>query len=128
MPNDTPRPGDSIAINRRYLDSLLVEGRIVGAVHPNAETVLLGHSFDTPVMTAALSHLKPGMPSLAEAAKLAGVTRGKIHKWIRGGLINTAFYSRKLVRISRTEFDEFLTSRETEKQRKVSNGIHYQEK
>ena len=64
-------PGDSIAINRRYLDSLLVEGRIVGAVHPTAQTVLLGQNFDTPVMTAALSHLKPGMPALAQAARLA---------------------------------------------------------
>ena len=62
--------GDSIAINRRYLDSLLVEGRIVGAVHPTAATTLLGHTFDTPIMTAALSHLKPGMPALAQAAVL----------------------------------------------------------
>ncbi|MBR0219239.1 MAG: alpha-hydroxy-acid oxidizing protein [Clostridia bacterium] len=64
-------PGDSIAINRRYLDSLLVEGRIVGAVHPTAKVTLLGQNFDTPVMTAALSHLKPGMPALAQAARLA---------------------------------------------------------
>ena len=71
MSNEHPLSGDSIAINRRYLDSLLVEGRIVGAVHPTAKTKLLGHPFDTPVMTAALSHLKPGMPALAEAAKLA---------------------------------------------------------
>ena len=71
MSNDHPLSGDSIAINRRYLDSLLVEGRIIGAVHPNAETVLLGHRFDTPIMTAALSHLKPGMPALATAARIA---------------------------------------------------------
>ena len=71
MANEHPTPGDSIAINRRYLDSLLVEGRIVGAVHPTAKTTLLGHAFDTPVMTAALSHLKPGMPALAKAATLA---------------------------------------------------------
>ena len=64
-------PGDSIAINRRYLDSLLVEGRIVGAVHPTAKVTLLGQNFDTPIMTAALSHLKPGMPALAQAARLA---------------------------------------------------------
>lgn len=64
-------PGDSIAINRRYLDSLLVEGRIVGAVHPTAKTTLLGKVFDTPIMTAALSHLKPGMPALAQAARQA---------------------------------------------------------
>lgn len=71
MANEHSQPGDSIAINRRYLDSLLVEGRIVGAVHPTAKTTLLGKPFDTPVMTAALSHLKSGMPALAEAAKLA---------------------------------------------------------
>ena len=71
MPNDYPKAGDSIAINRRYLDSLLVEGRIVGAVHPSTETTLLGHRFSTPIMTAALSHLRPGMPALAEAARLS---------------------------------------------------------
>ena len=71
MSNDRPLSGDSEAINRRYLDHLLVEGRIVGAVHPSARTELFGHLFDTPIMTAALSHLKPGMPALAEAAKLA---------------------------------------------------------
>lgn len=71
MSNNRPLSGDSEAINRRYLDHLLVEGRIVGAVHPTAQTELFGQVFDTPVMTAALSHLKPGMPALAEAAKLA---------------------------------------------------------
>ncbi len=71
MPNNRPLSGDSEAINRRYLDHLLVEGRIVGAVHPSAQTEMFGQVFDTPVMTAALSHLKPGMPALAEAAKLA---------------------------------------------------------
>lgn len=70
MSNNRPLSGDSEAINRRYLDHLLVEGRIVGAVHPTAQTELFGQVFDTPVMTAALSHLKPGMPALAEAAKL----------------------------------------------------------
>lgn len=72
MAFDQYAPGDSISINRRYLDSLLVEGRIVGAAHPHTETMLLGHAFATPVMTAALSHLKPGMPALAQAARLAG--------------------------------------------------------
>lgn len=72
MSGDRSLSGDSEAINRRYLDHLLVEGRIVGAVRPTARTELLGHRFDTPIMTAALSHLKPGMPALAEAARLAG--------------------------------------------------------
>ena len=72
MANGRPLSGESEAINRRFLDHLLVEGRIVGAAHPTAETTLLGHRFDTPIMTAALSHLKSGMPALAEAARLAG--------------------------------------------------------
>ncbi len=68
---NAPLSGDSIAINRRFLDSLLVEGRIVGAAHPSAKAKILGCDFDTPIMTAALSHLKPGMPALAEGARQA---------------------------------------------------------
>ncbi len=71
MANSRQRAGDSIAISRRYLDSLLVEGRIVGAAHPSAAVSLFGRAFDTPVMTAALSHLKPGMAAFAEGAKAA---------------------------------------------------------
>ena len=72
MAEQRPLSGDSIAINRRYLDSLLVESRIVGAVHPTAETTLFGEHFSTPVTTGALSHLKPSMAALAESAKRAG--------------------------------------------------------
>ena len=71
MADSRQHAGDSIAISRRYLDSLLVEGRIVGAARPSAETSLFGRVFDTPVMTAALSHLKPGMAAFAEGAKAA---------------------------------------------------------
>lgn len=63
---------DSIQIARQYLDSLIVEGRIVGSVHPTSKVTVLGHEFETPIMTGALSHLKGGMAGLAEGAKLAG--------------------------------------------------------
>ena len=63
--------GDSIAINRRYLDHLLVESRIVGAVHPETDCVLFGHRFSTPVTTGALSHLQAGMDVFAAGAKEA---------------------------------------------------------
>ena len=69
---ERPLSGDSIAINRRYLDRLLVESRIVGAVHPTTDLTLFGHPFSTPIATGALSHLKPGMAAFAEGAKLAG--------------------------------------------------------
>ena len=72
MADDRPLSGDSIVLNRRFLDHLLVESRIVGSVHPTAETTLFGCSFETPVMTAALSHLKPGMAAFAQGAKEAG--------------------------------------------------------
>ena len=69
---ERPLSGDSIAINRRYLDRLLVESRIVGAVHPKTDVTLFGHVFETPIATGALSHLKSGMAAFAEGAKQAG--------------------------------------------------------
>ena len=69
--NERQLSGDSIAINRRYLDSLVIEGRIIGAEHPDTHITLFGHCFDTPVTTGALSHLKPGMDKFALGAKLA---------------------------------------------------------
>lgn len=62
--------GDSVQIARMYMDSLLVEGRTVGAARPDATFRFLGETFETPVMTAALSHLD--MVSMAEGAKQAG--------------------------------------------------------
>ena len=70
--HERPLSGDSVAIARRYLDHLLVESRIVGAVHPVTDVTLFGKSFATPVTTGALSHLRPGMPQLALGAKGAG--------------------------------------------------------
>lgn len=62
--------GDSVQIARMYMDSLLVESRIVGAVRPDTTFSFLGSRFDTPIMTAALSHLD--LVSMAEGAKQAG--------------------------------------------------------
>ena len=62
--------GDSVAIARMYMDSLLVESRIVGAVHPDTTFRFLGETFAMPIMTAALSHLD--LVSMAEGAKQAG--------------------------------------------------------
>lgn len=63
---------DSIQIARQFLDSLVVEGRIIGAQHPTSIITALGIDFETPIMTGALSHLKRGMAGLAEGAKMAG--------------------------------------------------------
>lgn len=63
-------PGDSIRIAREYLDSLLVESRIVGAAAPSTKFSFLGEEFDTPIMTAALSHID--LAGMAQGAKAAG--------------------------------------------------------
>ncbi len=63
-------PGDSIRIAREYMDSLLVESRIVGASVPSTKFAFLGEEFDTPIMTAALSHID--LAGMARGAKDAG--------------------------------------------------------
>lgn len=62
--------GDSIKIAREYMDSLLVESRIVGAVRPNSDIRFLGRDYKSPIMTAALSHID--LKSMAEGALMAG--------------------------------------------------------
>ena len=62
--------GDSIAIARQYMDSLLVESRIMGSGMPSTRFELLGENFETPIMTAALSHLD--LVGMAEGARQAG--------------------------------------------------------
>lgn len=68
-----PYPSDSNIITRAYFDSLLLETRYVDAVLPSTEIELFGEKFDTPIMTAALSHLNStrenGMVEYAKAAK-----------------------------------------------------------
>ena len=44
-------------ITRQYFDSLLLETRYIDAELPSTEVELFGHTFSTPIMTAALSHL-----------------------------------------------------------------------
>ena len=46
---------DSVKIARDYLDSLMVESRIIGAGRPTSKVEFCGVEFDTPIMTAALS-------------------------------------------------------------------------
>ena len=62
--------GNSVAIARQYMDSLLVESRIAGAVRPDTVFSFLGETFRTPVMTAALSHID--LAGMAEGARQAG--------------------------------------------------------
>lgn len=58
---------DSIKNARVYMDSLMVESRIVGATRPDITIEFCGRTFDTPIMTAALSHID--LVNMAAGAK-----------------------------------------------------------
>lgn len=62
-------------ITREYFDSLLLETRYIDSVLPTTKMTLFGEEFDTPIMTAALSHLDKtapnGMSVYAQGAKLS---------------------------------------------------------
>ena len=72
------QPVNSDQITRAYFDSLLLEMRHIDAVEPDTTLSLYGETFATPVMMAALSHLKgqgnegDGMVQMAQGAKMAG--------------------------------------------------------
>lgn len=62
-------------ITRDYFDSLLLETRYIDSDIPSTRMTLFGEEFDTPIMTAALSHLHnpaDGMSVYAKGAALAG--------------------------------------------------------
>ncbi len=63
---------NSDKITRDYFDSLLLESRYIDSDLPSTKLELYGRTFDTPVMTAALSHLgntaENGMVKYAQAA------------------------------------------------------------
>ena len=62
---------NSDLIARKYMDSLVIEQRVLGAATPCAEVTFLGRTFSTPIMTGALSHLKDGMAGYAHGAQMA---------------------------------------------------------
>ena len=70
--------GDRISnrITRQYLESLVLEMRVIDTEEPSTEFELFGEKFATPVMTAALSHLegicRDGMVEMARGAAAAG--------------------------------------------------------
>ena len=65
------------AITRAYFDEILIEMRHIDNKIPDTTLHLYGETFSTPIMMAALSHLKgqgnegDGMVQMAEGAKLA---------------------------------------------------------
>lgn len=66
---------NSDKITRDYFDSLMLEARYIDSDLPSTKLELYGRTFDTPVMTAALSHLgntaENGMVKYAQAAQMS---------------------------------------------------------
>ena len=65
MPASEPRtvspgwdPGDPDSFTRYYFDSLMLETRYLDSDIPTTRLRIFDESFDTPIMTAALSHLR----------------------------------------------------------------------
>lgn len=68
--------GDSNTYTREYYDSILIKTRYIDSDLPDTGIDLFGQHFDTPICTAALSHLngthEHGMIELAKGSKAAG--------------------------------------------------------
>ncbi len=74
------RVGDANQITREYFDSLLIEMRHLDGVLPSTKLYLYGEEFDTPVMTAALSHLSNHYPD-GPAEMARGARAAKAVMW-----------------------------------------------
>ena len=62
------RVSDANEITARYMDSILIEERLIDSVVADTTTTLLGEKFSSPVMTPAFSHLE-GLEDYSTAAK-----------------------------------------------------------
>ena len=105
------RAGDSKRITREYFDSLLIEMRHIDSVLPKTNLSLFGEEFDTPIMTAAFSHLdrlhKDGLAEMARGAKAANAVM-----WIGWGedeeLERVTATGAKTIRITKPKKDNDL--------------------
>ena len=70
--NKIANPADANEWTRAYLDSILVEMRLLDSCVPDTSCTIFGRKFATPVMTAAFSHLdrmhEGGMVTMAQGA------------------------------------------------------------
>ena len=74
------RESDANTITQKYMDSILIEERIIDSVVASTEIEFLGETFSCPVMMPAFSHLKnyngrelTGLEEYSIAAKKANI-------------------------------------------------------
>ena len=75
---------NSDKITRDYFDSLLLETRYLDSVLPSTKFELYNRCFDTPIMTAALSHLDNTAPNGMETYAQAAAKINAVH-WVGMG-------------------------------------------
>ena len=51
------KPVDVNDVTREYIDSIMIEERLIDAVLPSIKVNIFGEEFDTPIMTPAFSHM-----------------------------------------------------------------------
>ena len=73
--------GNSNRISREYIDSLRIETRYMDSTNPTLTFELYGERFDSPIMTAALSHLDHFMFSGAADALAQGAAAANAVLW-----------------------------------------------
>ena len=74
--------GNSNRITRQYLDSLLIETRYMNSAVPDLKMELYGKVFESPIMTAALSHLDHFMYEGATSQYAEGTAKAGAILWL----------------------------------------------
>ena len=72
---------DSNKITRAYLDSLLVEQRLIDSDLPDLTTTIFGKKYRTPIMNAAFSHLHSYCPDAAAVMAKGMKEAGALNWW-----------------------------------------------
>ena len=72
---------DSNKITREFLDSILLEQRLIDSTLPSARTTILGKEYSTPIMNAAFSHLEAGHPGYPVEMALGFKAAGALNMW-----------------------------------------------
>lgn len=75
---------NSDKITRDFFDSLLLESRYLDSDTPSTKMELFGRTFDTPIMTAALSHLHNTAPNGMVVYAQAAAAANAVH-WVGMG-------------------------------------------
>ena len=67
----------------------------------------------------------PDLLTIDQAAIIAGVSSATVGRWLKNGSIKKGAYSKKLIRIRREDFEEFLIQRQEDNRKDGRDGIDH---